>query len=134
MGTRREHFMVQVLRDCDGARLHGGNRSERRCRVTNYKRMWMFLEEEIEEEAEERDSVLLDTLLAHMELMEKFEMNGALDGCRLRRFHRDVICDYVSAWNRLKAQIEELLERDDFAPIALIIGLMDGIEAIGGAE
>lgn len=61
-------------------------------------------------------------------------MNGALDGCRLRRFHRDVICDYVYAWNRLKAQIEELLERDDFAPIALIIGLMDGIEAIGGAE
>ena len=33
--------------------------------MTNYKRMWMFLEEEIEEEAEERDSVLLDTLLVH---------------------------------------------------------------------
>lgn len=96
--------------------------------MTNYKRMWMFLEEEIEEEAEERDFVLLDTLLAHMELMEKFEMNGALDGCRLRRFHRDVICDYVSAWNRLKAQIEELLERYDCAPIVLIMGLMDGIE------
>lgn len=26
--------------------------------MTNYKRMWMFLEEEIEEEAEERDFVL----------------------------------------------------------------------------
>lgn len=102
--------------------------------MTNYKRMWMFLEEEIEEEAEERDYVLLDTLLAHMELMEKFEMNGALDGCRLRRFHRDVICDYVSAWNRLKAQIEELLGRYDCAPIVFIMGLMDGIEASGGAE
>lgn len=102
--------------------------------MTNYKRIWMFLEEEIEEEAEEQDFVLLGTLLAYMELMEKFEMNGALDGCRLRRFHRDVICDYVSAWNRLNAQIEKLLERYDCAPIELIMGLMDGIEANGGAE
>lgn len=102
--------------------------------MTNYKRLWMFLEEEIEEEAEELDFVLLGTILANMELMEKCEMNGVLDGYRLRRFHRDVICDYVSAWNRLKAQIEELQERYNCAPIELVMGLMDGIEANGGEE
>lgn len=76
--------------------------------MMDYKRMWMHLEEEVEEEAKERDFFYLDTLLANMEAMEQFETDGLLQDYELKKFHRDVMCDYGIAWGLLKAQIEEL--------------------------
>ena len=50
LGARWEHHMAQVSRDSTYTRLHGRHWSERKYRVMDFKRMWMHLEEEVEEE------------------------------------------------------------------------------------
>lgn len=93
------------------------------------KRMWMHLEEEVEEEAAEgRDFFFLDTLLANIESMEQFEADGKLAECELKRRHRDVICDYDVAWGTLKRRIEELQSPGASVDIVDLIELMDEIE------
>lgn len=93
------------------------------------KRMWMHLEEEVEEEAEEgRDFFFLDTLLANIESMEQFEADGKLAEYELKRRHRDVICDYDVAWGTLKRRIEELQSPGASVDIVDLIELMDEIE------
>lgn len=96
----------------------------------DFKRMWMHLEEEVEEEAaEERDFFFLDTLLANIESMEQFEADGKLAEYELKRRHRDVICDYGIAWGLLKAQIEELQAEGDSIDIEDLYNYMQDIEA-----
>lgn len=93
------------------------------------KRMWMHLEEEVEEEAAEgRDFFFLDTLLANIESMEQFEADGKLAEYELKRRHRDVICDYDVAWGTLKRRIEELQSPGASVDIVDLIELMDEIE------
>ena len=93
------------------------------------KRMWMHLEEEVEEEAAEgRDFFFLDTLLANIESMEQFEADGKLAEYELKRRHRDVICDYDVAWETLKDWIEELQRLQDSAYIVDLLELMEEIE------
>ena len=95
----------------------------------DFKRMWMFLEEEIEEEAAEgRGFFFLDTLLANMESMEQFEADGKLAEYELKMRHRDVICDYDVAWGTLKLRIEELQSPGASVDIVDLLELMDDIE------
>ena len=95
----------------------------------DFKRMWMHLEEEVEEEAAEgRGFYFLDTLLANIESMEQFEADGKLAEYELKRRHRDVICDYDVAWGTLKGRIEELQSHGDSVDIVDLLELMDEIE------
>nr|DAI18342.1 MAG TPA: hypothetical protein [Caudoviricetes sp.] len=98
----------------------------------DYKRMWMFLEEEVEEEAaEDREFFFLDTLLANMESWEQFEADGLLTEYELKRRHRDVICDYGIAWGILKGRIEEFQGPGSSIDIVDLLELMDDIEYSG---
>lgn len=95
----------------------------------DFKRMWMHLEEEVEEEAAEgRDFFFLDTLLANIESMEQFEADGKLAEYELKRRHIDVICDYDDAWGTLKGRIEELQSPGSSVGIVELLELMDDIE------
>ena len=95
----------------------------------DFKRMWMHLEEEVEEEAAEgRDFYFLDTLLANIESMEQFEADGKLAEYELKRRHIDVICNYDVAWGTLKCRIEELQSHGDYVDIVDLLELMDDIE------
>lgn len=95
----------------------------------DFKRMWMHLQEEVEEEAAEgRDFYFLDTLLANIESMEQFEADGKLAEYELKSRHRDVICDYDIAWGTLKGRIEELQSHGDYVDIVDLLELMDDIE------
>lgn len=95
----------------------------------DFKRMWMHLEEEVEEEAAEgREFYFLDTLLANIESMEQFEADGKLAEYELKRRHIDVICDYDVAWGTLKGRIEELQSHGDYVDIVDLLELMDDIE------
>ena len=94
----------------------------------DYKRMWMHLVEEVEEEAEERAFYFIDTLLANMESWEQFAADGMLDECRLKKVHREVICDYGVAWGTLKGQLEELRAEQDDVDIVDLLELMENIE------
>lgn len=95
----------------------------------DFKRMWMHLQEEVEEEAAEgRDFYFLDTLLANIESMEQFEADGKLAEYELKRRHRDVICDYGIAWGILKGRIEELQTPGASVDIVDLLELMDDIE------
>ena len=95
----------------------------------DFKRMWMHLEEEVEEEAAEGlGFFFLDTLLANMESFEQFEADGKLAKYELKRRHRDVICDYDVAWGALKHRIEELQSPGDSVDIVDLLELMDDIE------
>ena len=95
----------------------------------DFRRMWMNLEEEVEEEAEERDFYFLDTLLAIMETLEQLEADGQLVEYTLEKFHRDVNCDYGIAWGLLKGQLEELLEEGDSIDIEELYNNMNDIES-----
>lgn len=95
----------------------------------DFKRMWMHLEEEVEEEAAEgRGFFFLDNLLANMESFEQFEADGKLAEYELKRRHRDVICDYDVAWGTLKGRIEELRSPGASVDIVDLLELMDDIE------
>lgn len=97
--------------------------------MIDFKRMWMHLEEEVEEEAAEgRDFFFLDTLLANIESMEQFEADGKLAEYELKRRHRDVICNYDVAWGALKGRIEELQSPGASVDIVDLFELMDDIE------
>lgn len=95
----------------------------------DFKRMWMHLEEYVEEEAAEGlDFFFLDTLLANIESMEQFEADGKLAEYELKRRHIDVICDYDVAWGTLKDRIEELQNPGSSVDIVELLELMDDIE------
>lgn len=94
----------------------------------DYKRMWMNLVEEVEEEAEERAFYSIDTLLANMESWEQFEADGKLAEYKLKRHHRDVICDYGIAWGTLKGQLEELLVQQEDIDVVDLLEFMEDIE------
>ena len=94
----------------------------------DYKRMWMHLEEEVEEEAKERAFYQLDALLADMESWEQFEADGMLAEYKLKRQHREVICDYGIAWGTLKGQLEELLVQQEDIDIVDLLEFMEDIE------
>lgn len=95
----------------------------------DFKRMWMHLEEEVEEEAAEgREFFFLDTLLANIESMEQFEADGKLAEYELKRRHIDVICDYGIAWGTLKGRIEDLQSPGASVDIVDLLELMDDIE------
>lgn len=97
--------------------------------MIDFKRMWMHLEEEVEEEAAEgRDFFFLDTLLANIESMEQFEADGKLAEYELKRRRRDVICNYDVAWGTLKRRIEELQSPGASVDIVDLLELMDDIE------
>lgn len=96
--------------------------------MMDYKRMWMHLVEEVEEEAEERAFYFLESLLADMESMEQFEADGMLAEYKLKRQHREVICDYGIAWGTLKGQLEELLVQQEDIDIVDLLEFMEDIE------
>ncbi len=96
--------------------------------MMDYKRMWMHLEEEVEEEAKERAFYQLDALLADMESWEQFEADGKLAEYTLKKLHRDVLCDYGIAWGLLKGQLEELQEEQEEVDIVDLLELMENIE------
>ena len=95
----------------------------------DFKRMWMHLEEKVEEEAAKKwDFFYISTLLANMESIEQFEADGKLAEYELKRRHRDVICDYDVAWGTLKRRIEEFQRPGASVDIVDLLELMDDIE------
>lgn len=95
----------------------------------DFKRMWMHLEEEVEEKAAEKWGFFyISTLLANMESFEQLEADGKLAEYELKRRHRDVICNYDVAWGTLKGRIEELQIPGASVDIVDLLELMDDIE------
>lgn len=95
----------------------------------DFKRMWMHLEEEVEEKAAEKWGFFyISTLLSDMESFEQLEADGKLAEYELKRRHIDVICDYDVAWGTLKRRIEEFQSHGASVDIVDLLELMDDIE------